>query len=326
MHDTLCLESSDLARELHAFLQTIDPARWRSDMQARARGQLEQVRSHLKQILESYEMPEQGSHMHRLYEGLESLSQQLEQWKPRADESTARMRQEWHQLQRALQPTYTTVAASLDRLAKPAPALRPTNYGRNLFHLANSLMCLALVQYVLSPGGLIITALAMAMFAWSVEALRVYFPVVTRISMVFLGRFAHPHEHYRVNSSTWYCTALAVMALAGDLRAASVALVVLGVADPMAALVGRRYGRTKLRGGRTLEGTAAFVVSGAVASLVMLAVYYPAVSLYPAVVIALCGATLGALAELFSGRVDDNFTIPLAATVGASLAAQLLAV
>ena len=91
---------------------------------------------------------------------------------------------------------------------------------------------------------------------------------------------------------------------------------VLGFGDPLAAIVGRRFGRTPIRAGRTLEGSLAFVAAGGGAGLVALAVFTPEVP--HAVGVALTAAVSGALAELFSQDVDDNLTIPLAAALGAA--------
>jgi dolichol kinase len=174
-----------------------------------------------------------------------------------------------------------------------------------------------MIQYVLSVTGLKIAAVSFAGFCWINEALRVRYPAVTRAYMKLMGRIAHPHEHHKVNSSTWYATALALLALAFNPMAASVAVVVLGVADPVAAIVGRRFGRTPLRGGRTLEGSLAFVGSGTLAAVGLLTLYYPDLGLQRALLAAVVASALGALAELFSFRLDDNLTIPLAAGLGA---------
>ena len=320
----LCIESSDLARELHSLLQSIDPARWRQDMADVARQRLDRIRDQLSRILESYEAPQQGSSMAMLYESLQNLARQMEELCPDTDQSAARMREQWRLLQISLQPTYATVAACLEPLAKPVPSLRPTNLGRSIFHLANSIMCLILVQHVLDRSGMIIAACGMALFAWTAEALRSKYKKVTDFFMLFMGKFAHPHEHFRVNSSTWFCTALGIMSLTTIPMAASVGIMVLGLADPVAAIVGRRYGRTKLYASRTLEGSMAFVVTGFLISLVMLAIYYPSVGLNAGLIIAACGAVFGAVAELFSTRLDDNLTIPIAAAMGASVAMQFL--
>ena len=322
----LCLESSDLARELHSLLQSIDPARWRQDMADVARQRLDRIREQLSQILDSYEAPQQGSSMAMLYESLQNLARQMEELCPDADESSAHMKEQWRLLQTRLQPTYATVAACLEPLSKPVPKLRPTNWGRSLFHLTNSIMCLLLVQHVLDRTGMIAVACGMALFAWTAEALRAKYKGVTRFFMIFLGKFAHPHEHHRVNSSTWFCTALGIMSLTTMPLAASVGIMVLGLADPVAAIVGRRYGRTKLYASRTLEGSMAFVVTGFVISLVMMVIYYPTVGLGAGLLIAACGAVFGAVAELFSARLDDNLTIPIAAAMGATVAMQFLGI
>ena len=322
----LSIESSDLARELHSFLQSIDPARWRQDMADVARQRLDHIREKLSQILESYEAPQPGSSMHTLYESLQNLARQMEELCPDTDESTARMKEQWRQFQANMQPTYASVAACLEPLAKPVPSLRPTNWGRSIFHLANSVGCLLLVQHVLDRTGMIAAACGFALFCWTMEALRLKFKGVTRFFMIFMRKFAHPHEHYRVNSSTWFGTALGIMSLTCMPMAASVGIMVLGLADPMAAIVGRRYGRTKLYKSRTLERTTAIVVPGFVISMVSLAIYYPSVSLGAGMIIAACGAVFGAVAELFSTKLDDNLTIPVAAAMGATVAIQLLGI
>lgn len=95
-------------------------------------------------------------------------------------------------------------------------------------------------------------------------------------------------------------------------------LAVLGVADPVAALVGRRWGRHRLRAGRSLEGTVAFAVSGAlVAALALLAA--GGLSGMEVALFALLAGVVGAIAELVTTRLDDNLTIPVA--VGAALTA-----
>ena len=68
-------------------------------------------------------------------------------------------------------------------------------------------------------------------------------------SMGFLGPIAHPHERYVVNSATWYATSLTLLAVAFEPMAQSIGVIVLGLADPAAGIVGRRFGTRKLREG-----------------------------------------------------------------------------
>jgi dolichol kinase len=77
--------------------------------------------------------------------------------------------------------------------------------------------------------------------------------------------------------------------------------------------VGRRFGRTKLINGRSLEGSLTFVASAGAVALTALLIFFPELTVAQAVLLAFGGALGGAVAELLSRRVDDNFTIPIAA-------------
>ncbi len=164
MTPTLCIESSSLAQDLHALLQSIDPTRWRQDMEEAARERLTNIQSNLRRILETHKAPPSSdSQMARLYEGLQALSSVLEEMRRRHS------RVDWEALRLRLQPSYAGLAAALDHLSVPTPALRPTNYSRSLFHVGMGLMSLALIQFVLSPKGLIQAAVPFALFCWTVR-------------------------------------------------------------------------------------------------------------------------------------------------------------
>ena len=137
--------------------------------------------------------------------------------------------------------------------------------------------------------------------------------------MKAFGPVAHAHEHTQVNSSTWYVTALLLLALFAPRLSAEIALVVLGFADPLAGIVGRRFGRTRIRAGRSLEGSLAFVAAGTLAGLGAAAIFH-ALPFGSMLVLAAVGAVVGAVAEVVSTRLDDNFSIPVTAALGVTLA------
>jgi dolichol kinase len=85
----------------------------------------------------------------------------------------------------------------------------------------------------------------------------------------------------------------------------------MGLGDPVASYLGRRFGKTPFLGG-TLEGTIAFLL---VAAAVLLFRH--------AAPVALLAAALSAVAERRSWPLDDNLGVPLACG-GTLLAAQWL--
>lgn len=190
-------------------------------------------------------------------------------------------------------------------------------------HVASGFGVLLLIQYFLSPRGMVIAATSFAIFAWSLEAGRRFSPSFNNLLMNLLGKVAHPHERHRVNSSTWFSTALFGLSIAASPMVSSVAVMVLGVGDPAAALVGRRYGRVRLASGRSLEGSLGFVFFGGLAAWLTMWAFYPEVALLRSISLALGAAVAGALAELLTRKLDDNLVIPIAAAIGAGLVALL---
>ena len=93
---------------------------------------------------------------------------------------------------------------------------------------------------------------------------------------------------------------------------AASALAVLLTGDAAAALIGRRFGKHKLVNGKSLEGTAAFIIVGFIALAAVLFITHRPYADHLAGFFAVIAA---ALAELFQKqlKLDDNLTIPLCA-------------
>ncbi len=203
------------------------------------------------------------------------------------------------------------------------PPIRAANSTRSIFHLASALLALALLHLLPSRAWLVGVSAAFAISAWTMEIARRRSPAVNDRLMALFSPVAHPHERHRVNSSTWYVSALLVLALVAPPRAAEVGMLVLGVADPAAGLVGRRFGRTRLVAGRSLEGSIGFVIAGALVAGAWLAAT-SALPLPSLALVAFAGALAGALTELGSTRLDDNLTIPLSVTAAVAVVQHMV--
>jgi dolichol kinase len=193
----------------------------------------------------------------------------------------------------------------------PAVTRRPENYARSLFHVLSAATALLMLRLAPDRKWLVAASVSLALFAWSLETLRRVHAPANAYLMRFFSRIAHAEETHKVNSSTWYLTALVGLALFAPLRAAELGVVVLGLADPAAGFIGRRIGRTKIRKNRSLEGTLGFFAVGMAAAFGLLVVFH-ALPLASMLVIAAVASAAGALVELATIRLDDNFTIPVA--------------
>jgi len=313
---TATLETSS---ELLALLRKIDPAAFRDEIEEEARAQLERIVARLRSLREvSQDDRNGGAQSDSLGQRISQLLHALE----RAQQlETASARAYWAALQREVHPAYESLAAWLRTAHAAAPSLRPTNYYRNLFHIASAMTALLVIAIAPSQGYIIAAAAAFCGTFWSLEIARRFRPALNDRLMAMFGKVAHIHERYRVNSSTWYMTALLLLAVFATPAVAALGVVVLGIGDPMAALIGRRFGRTMLRAGRSLEGSLGFFAAASIGALAVASAMLPGPFFVRAVVAVVAGLA-GAVTEIFSTKLDDNLTIPLAvaASVGALLA------
>lgn len=192
----------------------------------------------------------------------------------------------------------------------PAVPRRPENYARSFFHVLSAAAALLMLRLVPHREWLVLLSGSLALVAWSLETLRRIHPPANTYLMRFFSRIAHHEETHKVNSSTWYLTALVGLALFAPLRSAELGVVVLGLGDPAAGFIGRRIGRTKIRKNRSLEGTLGFFAVGMAAAFALLLAFH-SLPLASMLAIAALASAAGALIELATIHLDDNFTIPV---------------
>ncbi len=115
-------------------------------------------------------------------------------------------------------------------------------------------------------------------------------------------RIMRTEEYSAFNATIPYLISSFLVLLIFPRVIAWVALAFLSLGDTAAELVGRPAGRIRIAEGKTLEGTLACF------GVCFLVGWY-----FLGWQLALVGASAAALAELVSGGLADNFTIPLAA-------------
>jgi dolichol kinase len=334
MNAQLSIESQTIALELHALLQDLDPSRLSSSLYERVQKKFQDLHIRIEAVLEQATSNAQNFQLEQLRILLQELSEVLKSARETLPstllssneelQTDSKLRGHYLEFRKNLQGKYRQLSQQLDHLQIHVPSLRPTNYRRSIVHACGGLFGLFLVEFILTPTTMIIVASTFFTYAWTVEFVRRRYPKFNRRVMEFYGPIAHPHEHHRVNSATWYCSALLVISLTVTPMATAIALVVLGLADPFAALIGRRWGRTQLINGRSLEGSFAFFVMGFVASFCVITIWHTQQHVGYTILISACAALLGALGELFSGKIDDNFLTPLSTAAGVTLATSII--
>lgn len=310
MSDTLGPACRDLGVDLHDVLQALDPARYQAEKAALLRARLTAMAGRARALQAQRATPTDADLVQWLGSFEAEAETALAVAPDRSGVGRARTR---------LAAAYDALYRRLRERAIDVPRNRPTNYLRNAYHIANGLFSLWLILHILTPAGRMAVAGGMAAFAWTCEALRHNWPPFNPLIMKMFTGLSHPDEVYRINSATWMCTGLVVLAASFDAVGCAAGVAVAGFADPAAALVGRRFGRIRLAGARTLEGSAAFVAVGTLAVTLVFALYGPPMSWGLALVLGLSAALPAALAELWA-PLDDNLAVPVTAALCAAAA------
>ncbi|MEQ9502751.1 MAG: hypothetical protein RIT81_38130 [Deltaproteobacteria bacterium] len=299
--------------ELSQIVLLLDPAeaRWdtlREQAEARCRAlaaELETLRARLTK---------EAAH-ERLEEALASASVTLEELATALASSAGA--EQGRRLYGALAKNYDQIARAVEtlpgRLDLPVRRLTPRNYARNVFHVAGGLGAALILHFLLTAEQAVWVMVFVAGGAAGLEIVRHRFTSANDFLMgiPLLRRIARPHEYHGINSSTWYAFGLLLSIGLFAKVPVEVACVVLGFADPIASNLGRAYGRTKLFRGKSLVGTSAFFGAALLVASVYLA-FTTALPLSSVFALAGAAAIAGAIAELYTVRVDDNFSVPVA--------------
>lgn len=324
---TLTPESRQIALDLHALLNDLEPARWKDEKLDELRARLQDIQLRMESLLDAWaeDADLKFAAMRTRYN---ELCDMIGDHHSSPEPGTLHeLRDAWMSFRARAEPAYEALAASMKANDLVVPSLRPSNYTRNIFHVLAAGISLAVVELLpaLLGAGFWVVAVAAGVFAisgWTMELARHLSPRANALMMSAFKHVSHPHEAHHINSSTWYVTALFLLSLTGQPLVCAVALGVLGFADPAAAIVGKRWGRIRFENGRSLEGTTTFVVVGGLTALGVMVAFHPGELSFARLLLLCFGAALaGGVAELYSRRIDDNLSIPLAA--GAAALAML---
>ena len=193
------------------------------------------------------------------------------------------------------------------------PPVAPTIWPRRVFHLlAGSSIPVGILFLPrdVVEWGLIAASVIAVLF----ELVRGLAPSVNELAVRRLP-FFKDSERWQVTGATYMTLSATFIVFVFDKEVAVLALLFLSVGDPFAALIGVRDHRTRVFG-KSLAGAVAFTSAAIGAGLLA--------SLHPDVPLAwwiVPGAVVAAAAELAPLPVDDNITVPLAASVAMALLA-----
>jgi dolichol kinase len=194
----------------------------------------------------------------------------------------------------------------------PAATRHDLQPGRRVFHLLNGSTVATAYALLFTHEQVVHLFGTIACVVYVLDRIRIAYPDVVARRAPWVNRLlVRAEEEVREAAMTPYAIAVLLTILTVPKFAALIAIYTLAIADPLAAVVGIRYGTHPLVRNRTLEGSGAFFGATLVISAVVLATTTagPAVAVAGA---AVAIALVATLFELIPLRIDDNLTIPLA--------------
>ena len=154
----------------------------------------------------------------------------------------------------------------------------------------------------------LITILAPITFIFiSLDVARHHIKFLGKLYLTFFSIVTRDIEKRQNNvtgASYYLLGCLIVVYFFEDINLIMASLLVMSISDSVAALIGVKYGKTKIYGNKSLEGSFSFFLS----TLIILYIFMPSFSSFEYVIISI----LITLVELFSFyRINDNLTIPV---------------
>ena len=155
--------------------------------------------------------------------------------------------------------------------------------------------------------------LIFAMVTLAVDVIRLHVPHFRALFYFLFGRIIREHERFNLLGSTYLLLAALLCVYAFSKPIAVVSLGFLVVGDTMAALVGRRWGRTQILN-KSLEGSLACL-----AACILVGWLYPGPEItWPMILV---GSVIATLFEFLPIPLDDNLRMSLSAGFAMTLVA-----
>ena len=177
--------------------------------------------------------------------------------------------------------------------------------GRKFYHLFGGLGLLSLYYLLGRQRALICYGLLIAVVL-AAELIRLRIPSFNQYIQTRFSSFIRKNEANKLTGTSPYVLGIGLTLLLYRTEIATAAICFLAFGDVAATAVGERYGRTKISGEKSLEGTLAFIAAAVTVGFLL-----PLAGMHLPHGIVLAGAIAAAGIELVPLPVNDNLVIPL---------------
>lgn len=185
--------------------------------------------------------------------------------------------------------------------------------GRKLYHAIGVCTMIAIYHFAGHEWSWYILG-ALTAIAIPFDFLRLSHPKMNTFALKVFGPLMRQHEATHLSGMSYLFLGALFLLLYNDPHILTLTLLFLAFGDPIASFFGIRYGKDKIIGNKTVQGTmASLVVCGLIAIIYY---YFHNIMTERLFIVAPLSGVIGAASELVPvGKLDDNLTFPLICSV-----------
>lgn len=185
---------------------------------------------------------------------------------------------------------------------------------RKTWHMLGVLLMIAIHERVSREMAITLLLLTMLVFVVP-DILRQY---STKLNEIFIGLFQsviRENEVHKLSGNSYLISGVLLLVLLFPAKIVTLTMFFLAFADPIASCVGIRYGKDKIMGQKSLQGTVAAFVICTLITFIYIRSY--GLMTENILIVSIVAGLIGALSELLPiGKLDDNLTLPLMSATG----------
>ena len=183
------------------------------------------------------------------------------------------------------------------------------HWARKAWHILGVLTMA--VVYAYTPLKVSLTALAISWILFvPIDFMRQRSPALNELMLHAFKPFMRDNEEHGIAGTTYLLTGVGIVTFIFPRDVVILTLLFLAFADPFASYFGIRYGKDKIFGHKSVQGSlAAFIICTVITAIYL---YTHALLVDRILIVSLFAGLIGALAELIPlGKLDDNLTLPV---------------
>jgi dolichol kinase len=195
----------------------------------------------------------------------------------------------------------------------PTATRKSLQLPRRMFHCIMGVGVGLFYQFFLTHSRAIYILGFCAGTIYLLEQIRINYPELSSKVKIINKYLFRAEESLKESAGVPYVMGLLLTLISFPKVVALVAIYTLAIADPLSAIIGIKYGKTKLVKHKTIEGSLAFFFSNLIITFLVFFWWtsFLKVMLGPVILLSFLTAFSTSLFEMIPLRLDDNLTIPL---------------